>query len=52
VTAIDNLPSLMPVESSEDYAAQLLPSLVTLTSLESGVWGRAKAEFDRHVAAV
>ena len=52
VTAIDNLPSLMPVESSEDYAAQLLPSLLTLTSLESGVWGRAKAEFDRHVASV
>ncbi|OYW51687.1 MAG: saccharopine dehydrogenase [Rhodobacterales bacterium 12-65-15] len=52
VTAIDNLPSLMPVESSEDYAAQLLPSLRTLTALEDGVWGRAKAEFHRHVADV
>ncbi len=51
VTAIDNLPSLMPVESSEDYAAQLLPSLLTLPALDSGVWGRAKAEFDRHVAS-
>ncbi|MES2333743.1 MAG: saccharopine dehydrogenase [Pseudomonadota bacterium] len=50
VTAIDNLPSLMPVESSQDYAAQLLPSLLTLTALDKGVWGRAKAEFDRHVA--
>ncbi|MDK2775318.1 MAG: saccharopine dehydrogenase [Tabrizicola sp.] len=50
VTAIDNLPSLMPVESSQDYAAQLLPSLLTLTALNKGVWGRAKAEFDRHVA--
>ena len=49
VTAIDNLPSLLPVESSEDYAAQLLPSLLTLGSLEKGVWGRAKAEFDRHI---
>ncbi|MFZ1469524.1 MAG: saccharopine dehydrogenase [Paracoccaceae bacterium] len=48
VMAIDNLPSLMPVESSQDYAAQLLPSLLTLTDLTSGVWGRAKAEFDRH----
>lgn len=48
VTAIDNLPSLMPVESSEDYAAQLLPSLLTLTELSSGVWGRARAEFDKH----
>jgi saccharopine dehydrogenase (NAD+, L-lysine-forming) len=52
VTAIDNLPSLMPVESSQDYAAQLLPSLLTLRDLASGVWGRAKAEFDRHVATV
>jgi saccharopine dehydrogenase (NAD+, L-lysine forming) len=48
VTAIDNLPSLLPVESSEDYAAQLLPSLLTLGALEAGVWGRARAEFERH----
>ena len=52
VTAIDNLPSLLPVESSEDYAAQLLPSLITLTDLQSGVWGRAKAEYDRHSAGL
>jgi saccharopine dehydrogenase (NAD+, L-lysine forming) len=50
VTAIDNLPSLMPVESSQDYAAQLLPSLLTLTDLTAGVWGRAKATFDQHSA--
>lgn len=52
VTAIDNLPSLLPVESSQDYAAQLLPSLSTLGDLQSGVWGRAKTEYDRHVATV
>lgn len=52
VTAIDNLPSLLPVESSEDYAAQLLPSLLTLDDLGGGVWGRAKVEYDRHVATV
>jgi saccharopine dehydrogenase (NAD+, L-lysine-forming) len=52
VTAIDNLPSLLPVESSEDYAAQLLPSLATLTDLGVGVWGRAKAEYDRHIATL
>ncbi len=39
VTAIDNLPSLLPVESSEDYAGQLLPSLLTLASIDAGVWG-------------
>ncbi|MBR9652347.1 saccharopine dehydrogenase [Thalassovita aquimarina] len=48
VMAIDNLPSMLPVESSQDYAAQLLPSLLTLTDLDSGVWGRAKATFDSH----
>ncbi len=52
VTAIDNLPSLTPVESSEDYAAQLLPSLLSLDALEKGVWSRAKTEFDRHIATV
>ncbi|WP_027257192.1 saccharopine dehydrogenase [Leisingera aquimarina] len=49
VMAIDNLPSMLPVESSEDYAAQLLPSLQTLTDLTSGVWGRAEATFNEHL---
>ena len=52
VMAIDNLPSMLPVESSQDYAGQLLASLLTLGALEAGVWGRARQEFDRHVAAV
>jgi len=49
VMAIDNLPSLLPVESSQDYAAQLLPSLMTLEALDQGVWGRARAEFEKHI---
>ena len=52
VMAIDNLPSLLPVESSQDYAAQLLPSLLTLGDLANGVWGRAQAEYARHMARV
>ncbi|MDN5785655.1 saccharopine dehydrogenase [Pseudorhodobacter sp.] len=52
VTAIDNLPSLLPVESSEDFAGLLLPSLLTLNRLDAGVWGRAKRLFDGHVAQV
>ena len=52
VTAIDNLPSMLPVESSQDYAGQLLASLMTLGALDKGVWGRAKQEFDARVAAV
>ncbi|SNX68289.1 saccharopine dehydrogenase (NAD+, L-lysine-forming) [Cereibacter ovatus] len=50
VMAIDNLPSLLPLESSEDYAAQLLPSLLALAELDQGVWARARTEFDRHAA--
>lgn len=49
VMAIDNLPSMLPVESSQDYAGQLLPSLLTLDALDTGVWGRAKATFDSHM---
>ncbi len=52
VMAIDNLPSLLPVESSEDFAAQLLPLLRDLPAHEagaSGPWARAEAEFHRHV---
>tara|TARA_R110002095_G_scaffold212178_1_gene201072 strand:- start:2140 stop:3210 length:1071 start_codon:yes stop_codon:yes gene_type:complete len=50
VMAIDNLPSLLPVESSEDYAAQLLPSLKTLDRIERGVWARAGEIFETHAA--
>ncbi len=52
VMAIDNLPALMPVESSEDFAGQLLPHLLGLSELDQGVWGRARAEYDRHIAEV
>ncbi|MCT8161981.1 saccharopine dehydrogenase [Pseudoruegeria sp. SHC-113] len=52
VMAIDNLPSLLPAESSEDYAAQLLPSLLTLDALDAGVWHRAAAEFETHIKAL
>ena len=49
VTAIDNLPSILPRKSSEDFAAQLLPSLLALKQFDTGVWGKAKGIFDRHV---
>ena len=50
VTAIDNLPSMLPAESSADFADQLLPHLMTLNALDDGVWGRARAWFDRAIA--
>lgn len=46
VMAIDNLPSLLPRESSADFAAQLLPHLLALDAMDAGVWARAKACFD------
>lgn len=52
VMAIDNLPSMLPVESSEDYADQLLPTLCDLTNLDAGVWRRAAAEFATHSSAI
>ena len=52
VMAIDNLPSLLPVESSVDYAAQLLPSLLELGSINQGVWARAFDKFSAHSADV
>jgi saccharopine dehydrogenase (NAD+, L-lysine-forming) len=48
VMAIDNLPSLLPLESSEDFADQLLPHLMTLDRLDEGVWGRAHQTFMQH----
>ncbi|VAW05787.1 Saccharopine dehydrogenase [NAD+, L-lysine-forming] [hydrothermal vent metagenome] len=52
VMAIDNLPSLLPVEASEDFAKQLLPSLLSLGTLDAGVWGRAKATFDDNMKGI
>ncbi len=48
VMAIDNLPSMLPVESSEDYATQLLGTLLKLDDLSDGVWTRAEADFITH----
>ncbi|MEJ6390261.1 saccharopine dehydrogenase [Gymnodinialimonas ulvae] len=47
VMAIDNLPSLLPLESSDDYAAQLLPTLLDLRRDSTGVWARAEATFQQ-----
>lgn len=52
VMAIDNLPSLLPRESSLDFAAQLLPTLSTLDKLDEGVWARARATFEAHMKEV
>ncbi len=48
VMAIDNLPSMLPLESSQDYAAQLLGTLKQLDDLTAPVWTRAAADFATH----
>lgn len=49
VMAIDNLPSMLPRESSQDYARQVLPVLVQLDRIDEGAWGRAGALFRDHL---
>ena len=49
VTAIDNLPSMLPRESSIDYATQLLPVLQQLDAIDAGPWGRAATIYDTHL---
>ena len=52
VMAIDNLPSLLPLESSVDFASQLLPSLLELDKLNQGVWLRAHQTYLENVKRV
>ncbi len=44
VMAIDNLPSMLPRESSDDFASQLLPYLM---DTEGDVWQRARTSFEQ-----
>ena len=44
VMAIDNLPALLPLDSSRDFAGQLLPHLHTLDRMD-GPWARAAEVF-------
>ncbi|MEM6578003.1 MAG: saccharopine dehydrogenase [Pseudomonadota bacterium] len=52
VMAIDNLPSLLPLESSQDFAAQLLPVLSGLAEENDAVWARAEDTFRHHINAL
>ena len=52
IMAIDNLPSLLPKESSIDFASQLLPYLKELDNLNNGVWHRAEKIFRDNIIGV
>ena len=49
VIGIDNLPSLLPLESSLDFASQLLPWLLEIDKLDQGVWQRAAKVFENNI---
>ena len=44
--AIDNLPTLLPLESSIDFSRQLLPTLLQLQQDQNNTWSRASGLFD------
>ena len=52
IMAIDNLPSLLPLESSQDFAGQLLPLLLQLGTPDDRIWTRARATFKAHAGAI
>jgi len=49
--SIDHLPSLLPRESSEDFATQLLPALKSIDNLDQGAWARAHKVFIENLPA-
>ncbi|NMD47641.1 MAG: hypothetical protein GYA85_12880 [Propionibacterium sp.] len=48
---IDNLPSLLPLQASEDFSAGLVPILPGLFT-GAPVWARAAASYDDAIARV
>ncbi len=48
--AIDHLPSMLPVESSEDYSSQLVGTLLQLDGDADGVWQRAIELYEQKIA--
>jgi saccharopine dehydrogenase (NAD+, L-lysine forming) len=49
--AIDHLPTLLPREASEQFSADLLPSLLELKNKDSArVWTEAEALFKEKMA--
>lgn len=43
--SIDHLPSMLPVEASEDFCEQLSSHLLQLDDMSQGVWGKAHTIF-------
>ncbi|MFT6434281.1 MAG: hypothetical protein ACJAVI_002329 [Candidatus Azotimanducaceae bacterium] len=52
LVAIDHLPSLLPLEASQDYSHQLVQALLTLDEPTKEIWGRALEQFNTHSARI
>ena len=51
IVAIDNLPSLLPRESSQVFADQLMPFLLEMQD-DLGVWKRSLDVFEQHIRSL
>jgi len=54
IQAVDHLPTVLPKESSEDFAAQLLPHLITFAqgTGDQAVWDKARAYYQQALATI
>lgn len=53
ILAVDNLPSLLPLESSQDFSAQLLPHLLDFAQNKTApVWSRSLEYFNNYSAKI
>lgn len=52
MTAIDHLPSLIPLEASEQYSDDLIDTLLEMKNRKSKVWLRARDTYLQNVAKV
>lgn len=50
--SIDHLPSMLPVEASEDFCGSLSEHLLQLNDLSQGVWGRAHSIFKAKTSGI
>lgn len=50
IIAIDHLPSMLPVEASEDFSRQLLPHLLQLENESNSVWSGAMDIFNAKIS--
>ena len=52
IVAIDHLPTLLPLESSQHFSNDLMPTIEAIATIDTyPVWVKAKKLFDEKMAA-